>query len=323
MPIDVQEVKRRLMSLLEDENLTSEYIRRFGPKLDIKNIKKLKDAKKFQLREEEQTGEDPVYEILVKCPVCNFDKITGYELRAKSQQVTFNKFMVPLYQGAMGYRTVNFSRLAVIICPRCLLGSVDKKDFVSASPTAKNAPSQLNPNVILTLQERIGERKALLKSVADVSSFFGRPRTDDAAILSYRLAIMRAGIEAYYETPYSYYKMGAYSLKIAQILRDSGGNNEETLKEALDYFSDAFRLSNSPSEEIEYQSIYTIVALHMRLRNEQKAGSYMGVFDRILAEMKKKMREDPKINTICVEKWQQRTKALWEDRDNPDLFKFC
>jgi len=71
MPIDVQEVKRRLMSLLEDENLTSEYIRRFGPKLDIKNIKKLKDAKKFQLREEEQTGEDPVYEISVKCPVCN------------------------------------------------------------------------------------------------------------------------------------------------------------------------------------------------------------------------------------------------------------
>jgi len=323
MPIDAQEVKRRLMSLLEDENLANEYIRRFGPKLDIKNIKKLKDSKKFQLREEEQTGEDPVYEISVKCPVCNFDKIVGYELRAKSQQVTYNKFMVPLYQGAMGYRTVNFSRLAVIVCPRCLLASADKKDFISTSPTSKNAPSQIGPNIILTLQERIGERKALLRSVTDSSSYFHRPRMDDAAVLSYRLAIMRASVEAYYETPYSYYKMGAYSLKVAQLIRDAGGNNEETLKEALDYFSDAFRLSNSPSDEIEYQTIYTIVTLHLRLGNEQKAASYLGVFDRIGMELKKKMREDPKLNSIALDKWQQRTKALWEDRSDPDLFKMC
>ena len=39
MAIDVVEVKRRLNALLNDVNLVNEYIRQFGPSIDIKNIK--------------------------------------------------------------------------------------------------------------------------------------------------------------------------------------------------------------------------------------------------------------------------------------------
>jgi uncharacterized protein (DUF2225 family) len=323
MPINVPEVKRRLVTLLDDENLANEYIRRFGPKLDIKNIKQIKDSKKAQTREDEGAGKDPIYEIKLKCPVCNTDDVIGYELYGKSQAMTFNKFMVPVYEGAMGFRTINFSRLAVIVCPRCLCASPDKKDFIALSSIAKSNISQLPPNTLMTLQERIGERKALLKSVSDPKSFFRRPRTDDAAILSYRLALLRASVEAYYEIPYAYYKMGAYCLKIAQIFKNSGGNNEEHLKEALDFYSDAFRLSNCPSEDIEYQTIYTIIALQMRLGNDSKAASYIGVLDRIESDLKKKMREDPKVTLTYIDKWLRIAKTLWEDRSNPDLFKGC
>lgn len=322
MPIDVQEVKRRLNTLLEDENLANEYIRRFGPKLDIKNIKKFKDTKKAKLRLDEGEGEDPIYEVKLKCPVCNFDNVICYELRAKSQQITYNKFMVPIYSGAMGYRMVDYTLIAVNVCSRCLFASPDKKDFIYSTGNRSNM-SQIPPNTLITLQERIGERKALLKSVTDPGGYFKRPRDDDAAILSYRLAIMRAGVEAYYEAPYSYYKMGAYALKIAKIIKDGGGNNEDTLGEALEYLSDCFKLSNAPSEDIEYQTIYTIIALNMRLKNESKAASYLGVFDKITADLKRKMREDPKIILTYVDKWTQRAKSLWEDRDNPLLFKDC
>jgi hypothetical protein len=141
MAIDVQELKKRLVTLLEDENLANEYIRRYGPKLDIKHIKKLKDTKKMQVHEDDGSGEDPVYQIVLKCPVCNNEQVPSYELRAKSQAIQYNKFMTPIYEGAMGYRTVNYSRLAVSVCVRCLFSSPDKKDFISTSSTSRNALS--------------------------------------------------------------------------------------------------------------------------------------------------------------------------------------
>ncbi len=45
MAIDVAEVKRRLQTLLNDTNLVNDYIRQFGPTIDIKHIKAVKEAK--------------------------------------------------------------------------------------------------------------------------------------------------------------------------------------------------------------------------------------------------------------------------------------
>ena len=50
MAIDVVEVKRRLLSLLNDTNLVNEYLRQFGPTLDIKHIKSIKDARACERR---------------------------------------------------------------------------------------------------------------------------------------------------------------------------------------------------------------------------------------------------------------------------------
>lgn len=319
MAIDVAEIKRRLHALLNDGNLVNEYIRQFGPSIDIKHIKSIKDAKAKSLSAaEEGTGDDPIFEIQVICPVCNRENIECYELRAKSQQILKNKFLVPRYEGMSGFKTVDYTFLAVTVCPRCLFASPDKKDW---SRPENEAKSQLSANIIMTLQEKIGERKALLKSISGIEHYFKRPRGTEAAIASYNLATARAHVEAFYEQPYSMYKLGAYSLRSAKIIKDTGSDNREVLREALGFFEEAFRMSNCPSEEIEMQVIYTIAALCLKLGDPAKANSYLGVFSNLHNGRVIEMKDNPKLNCIIIDKWHDKAKQLWEDRDMPDLFK--
>jgi uncharacterized protein (DUF2225 family) len=323
MTIDVIEVKRRLKALLNDNNLVNEYIRQFGPTLDIKYVKIVKEKKAKAARSTEAgQGNDPVFEIKVNCPVCSQADIISYELRAKSQQVLPNKFLVPCYAGAMGYRTVDYTMLSVTVCPRCLFASPDKKDFARANPSgAGELKSQLTSNLIMILQERIGERRALLKYISDYNAYFKRPRTEDAGIASYRLAMSRANAEAWFEQPYSFYKLGSYALRIAKVIKDGGGDNRELLRDALSFFKESFRTSNCPAEEIEMQVIYSIIALCIKLGDQRQANSYIGVFTNLKNARVVEMKTSAAVNTMCIERWQEKARMLWEDRDRDDLFK--
>ncbi len=325
MPSDVAEVKRRLLLLLNDQNLVDDYIRQYGATIDIKYIKAIKEKREPDTRTEnndDSSGQDPVYEIKVKCPVCHFPRISCNELRAKSQQILPNKFLIPTYNGACGFRTVDYNLIAVTVCPKCLFASPDKKDFSrSGLQDQAEIKSQIANGILMVLNEKINERKALLGSVTDYLNYFKRPRSVEAAIDSYKLAIARAKAEAWYEQPYSLYKLGAYTLKIAKILKDSGKDNSEQLKVALEYFEDAFRTSNCPSEDLEMQVIYTIIALNIKLSDFKKANSFLTVFSNLLNDRTAEMKENPKLNTVTIEKWADRAKILWEDRENPDLFK--
>jgi uncharacterized protein (DUF2225 family) len=323
MTIDVVEVKRRLLALLNDSNLVNEYVRQYGPSIDIKNIKAVKEAKirSHAQLEEGGIGEDPVYEIKVKCPVCNQENIICYELRAKSQQILQNKFLVPVYIGTAGFKTLDYTLLSVTVCPRCLFASSDKKDFSRHDTTSHSEiKTQLTSNVILTLQEKIGERKAILKTVTDYESHFKRPRTFESAIDSYKLCGSRAKVEAWYEQPNAFYKLGAYTLRIAKIMKDSMSDHTETLREALGYFEEAFKTSNCPTEEIEMQVIYLITVLYLKLGDFKKANSYIGVFNNLHNARNAEMRENPKLNTVTIDKWADKAKYLWEDRERGDLF---
>lgn len=323
MTIDVVEVKRRLLALINDPNLVNEYIRMYGPTIDIKNIKAIKDKQSKSIRESESgSGEDPIFEIVISCPVCNQKDITCYEQKAKSQQIILNKFLVPSYKATTGFKTVDYTLIYTTVCPRCLFASPDKNDFTRKNKSSTGEiKSQLTSNILMTLQEKIGERKALLKSVSDYKQYFMRPRTDEAAIESLHLAIMRARVEMLYDLPYSYFKMGSYSLRIAKIIKETGGDNRDVLRDALGYFEEAFRTSNCPSEEIEMQVIYTIVALNLKLGDQKSANSFIGVFSNIKNNRIAEMKENPTLNTIAIDKWESKAKYLWEDRDEEDLFK--
>jgi hypothetical protein len=173
----------------------------------------------------------------------------------------------------------------------------------------------------MTLQEKIGERKSLLKSIIDYASYFSRPRSDDAAIHSLRLSMMRANVEAWYEQPYSYYKLGSYALRIAKIMKDAQRDNREILREALGYFEEAFRTSNCPSEDIEMQVVYTMVALHLKAGDQKSANSYIGVFSSLKNQREAEIRENPSLTITAITKWGDKAKTVWEDRDMEDAFK--
>ncbi len=326
MPADVKEVKRRLSLLLKDENVVSEYIRRFGPVIDMKNIKLIKEVEaNSDARGEEMDpskGIDPIFELVVTCPVCGNDNVRSFELKAKSQQLVENRLLQQEYIGAMGHRTVDYDFLSVSVCNRCLFASPDRKDWVNKNKiTGKAIQSQIPPNTILMLQEKIGERKALLEGIANVEEYFKRPRKSEAAILSYKLAALRAKIEAFYELPNSLYKVGFYYLKIAKIMKKRREDDTPALKDALDYLNECFKNSNASGEIAEYRVIYCIVAIYIRLGEYKKAHPYIGVLDKIRGELAAKSKSDPKINITFIDTWLNKIKNLWEDREREDLFK--
>jgi len=234
MAINNDEVKRRLKVLLNDAHLVNEYVRQFGPLIEMKNIKALKENQTLDGSKPATSEEDPVFEVEARCPVCNKEEIIGYELYAKSQQILPNKFLVPTYLGAQRYFSVDYTLLAVTVCPSCLFASPDRKDFNRKTVVGVgDAKSQIPGNVLLALLEQTGERKALLENVTDYENHFSRPRFEDAAIDSYRLVMARARVELRYEQPYALFKLGAAALRIAKIMKDSHRDNLELLREAL------------------------------------------------------------------------------------------
>ncbi|NLW33244.1 MAG: DUF2225 domain-containing protein [Fibrobacter sp.] len=324
MTVDVTEVKRRLNLFLNDPDLVDEYIERYGPLIDMKKIREMKDVRDARLKKLNpmDTGDDPLFQIMVKCPVCYKDQIPCYELKAKSQQITLNKFLVPLYEGAGGFRSCDFSYITVTVCPQCLFASPDKKDF-SRKSSANNSwiKGQLSGNLISALKEKTEERKEIIKNVNDYADYFKHPRLDNSAIASYRLAMARAKVEAWHEQPYAFYKLGSYALRIAYIMKEVHQDNTKVLIEALSYFEEAFKTSNCPQEEIEMQVIYLIVALNLKLGDFKKANSYIGVFSSLHSTRVAEMKDNPKLNTVHIDKWSDKAKYLWEDREISDLFE--
>ncbi|MFP4163220.1 MAG: DUF2225 domain-containing protein [Chitinispirillaceae bacterium] len=325
MKTDKAEVKRRLLLLIKDVNLVNEYIRRFGHTIDIKNIKAVKENRN-SLNQTNQTknapGKEPVFEIKVSCPICGKTDITCYELRAKSQQIKQNLFLLPVYSGANGYPTTDYSLLSVTVCPECLFASPDKKDFNrKALSGSKTLEAQHPANLVSSLKDRAKERKMMLTPIVNFENYFKAPRCANVAIDSYRLAMTRAQMEAWFEMPYSYFKQGFYALKIAKIQQDAGMDNSDTLNEALGFFEEAYRTSNCASDEHELQVIYLIIAIMLTLGDAESANSYLSVFSDLKNERIEEMKKNPVLNTFYIDKWTEKARYLWEERENPDIFK--
>jgi len=345
MPVDIMEVKRRLLTLLQDVNLVTAYLKRFGPVINAKNIKEIKyggkgagltkaaaglapkkpdagAAKGGPAAPAETAGEqDPIYEMSVNCPICGRTKITNYELRVKTQQILQTTLLVPVYVGASGYATVDYTRLAVTVCPDCLFASPDKKNFNYPSFTGTSEEkSSLPIGVIMNMKDSTEERKKLLPEALGKPDYFKRERSAKVAIESYRLAMARAEVEAELLQPYANYKLGSCMLKIAYIQKCEKQDDTESLKEALKHLEKSYSASECTSEEIEMQVLYLIVALNIRLGDPNTANIYLTSFGKLLNERVAQMKKDPSLTEKWIEKWQDKARYLWEEREDPSIF---
>jgi uncharacterized protein (DUF2225 family) len=230
--------------------------------------------------------------------------------------------LVPVYSPAKGFKAADYSRLAVAVCPKCLFASPDRKNFNYMSFTGNHEEkSSLNMSVIISLKDKIDETRALLPDAVGNESYFRRERSMKVAIESYRLAMARAKAEAELSQPYGYFKMGSYLLKIAYIMQCEGVDDSEALREALGHFESSFAKSECQTDELEMQVVYLLVTILIRLGDLTKANSYLSVFGKLMAERQEAMKKNPSLNTQWIEKWQDRARYNWEERDNPDYFK--
>jgi uncharacterized protein (DUF2225 family) len=323
MGFDDKLVRKKLEVLLKDSVLVERYLRTYGPRLDMSFVAKIKQSVVSETAGVTMgAADDPTYQITVKCPVCNQSDIVCHELKAKSLTMTPDRFLMPRYSGVKGFKTLNFSLASVTVCPTCLFASPDKRDYVTFSVQARTeTKSQLGPFILDELRKKVDERKAKVGSIADFAAFFKHPRSVSAGIVSYQLAIHRALVEASLETPLAWYKAGMYGLKIALLTRDAGKDDEVILKEASDYLGKSFRCGELKVPEMEYQLIFTICALYLRLGEQTQCQSFMGVLDKRRSDLDKLAKEDPSITTAQVEKWIDKIKDMWTDRDDPDLWK--
>jgi uncharacterized protein (DUF2225 family) len=242
-------------------------------------------------------------------------------LKAKSLTSAPDRFQVPRYTGVKPFRTVNFALFAVTVCPSCLFASPDKRDFVTFSVQARTEnKSQLSPFVIEELRKRVEDRKKLI-TAPHFGDFFAHPRSPETTIAAYRLAIHRAQIETSLETPLAWYKAGMYALKIALLQRDSRKDDTETLKEGVKYLSHSFKASEIKQPDLECQLLYLLAALYLRLGEQAQCQSYMGVLEKWKSEIGKGKGDNPDMTVAHVDRWLDKIKELWTDREQPDLWE--
>lgn len=323
-------IEQKLKSLLGSDDLVGLYIERYGELINLSYVEQLKEQLKKQhltaiskKNPEKKLGDDPVFEINVCCPACYKKNVVSYNLRAKSQVITENLFLVPQYSEFGEYFTENFNLLQTTVCPECLFASPDPRDWTKVnSITDAETPSQLIAHGKLMQEIRNQEltrKNAFPGAKADVN-YFTRPRSFEKAIEATKLSIMRAELEMKFLLSSVYYKIGSYNLKIADMEKKNMKDYRESLITAEKYFTDAVEKSDCQSVHSEMESIYQVVAISLFFQNRDKAAAYMKITKDALREKEIAVRENPipenKRLLGDVGKWEKRIGVLWEYRDD-------
>lgn len=317
--MDLKALKTRLgMFLDQDEAKIELYLERYGAELNMKNIKTIREEVIEVVEPEVEDGENPLFSIKVQCPICKNRAVEAFELLAKSQILSFDPFMMPIYKGAGDYRSVDYPKWAVTVCPKCYFASPDKKDFNVWNRSKKvYQKSQLSSGVILELLDNMGYRKSIVEEYPLKSQPTLIPRTTEAAVNSYLMAIERVKTELDFKINFATFKLASYWLKIALIQRQAELPFKDSLNEARLAMREAYLRTDFPSFEYEYQSTYVLSALELYFGDSGLCREYQASLDRIKADINNNGGAGD-INS-CL-KWIDLSKRLWEDRERSDIW---
>ncbi len=265
----------------------------------------------------------PIMTAIITCPVCDRDNVIFYSLKAKSLASKQNVFSIPIYLDTPKYVYVDYNDYTFSVCPDCYFTSANKKEFIYMDSIigVKNKTTLL-PKVLQHWKENPKEIEDILADNFVDETSFKEPRTDEGIISSYKLAIYKTSLEIKYKIPYSNLRRGKIYLKLFYTSRKLyKKDNEDILKLALEDFEYVFKESDFPEISYEYELLYLIAAIYMRLGDEAKATSYMKVFDQTKANILQKAKADQRINTSEVVKWLTRAKDLWQERSDNNVWE--
>lgn len=280
-------------------------------------------SKALSVPPEDTKMDAPLYPRTVDCPVCKKWGLNSQDLRAKSLSLENDPFLAPVYRTTGRWREVNYLCYCMAICDNCLTASPDRKDFNVYNPTTRQNQFSLLPvGVIRDLGETKEQRKAFVEKTGVGDSLFKIPRTYAGAIVSYQLADMRAEIEANSKVLGAYYKRGNYWTRIALLCRQSGMAEEDklALETAVEFFKEAFTLSDFPKIELEFQTIFIIFSIYLFFGKQKEAMDYMNVLGKTVQDLDK--LGDPRNEALAhARKWHDMIRNRWDDRDYPEIWK--
>jgi uncharacterized protein (DUF2225 family) len=328
------EIRRRLTIFFEqNQKMVQDYLDTYGSVLSLRYVQEIRDkyegkadpfaqleasVRSGQSQAEQENKGDPTFNITVDCPACKMWNLKHYELRAKSQIIKYDPFLMPVHTGHGEFYTVNFSNYAVTVCPRCFFASPDRNDFIVYSKARQETiPSRLSPALLSEIQDTMPERQCLLEESDATEELYQVPRDYKNSVLSYQLADMRAAKEAEYGHPFAYYKRGNYWLKIALLQRQNEVEDQSSLDNALKYLKEAFRRTDFPSPSVEYQTCYVIFMLLLKKGELKEARDYVGLMEK----SKKTLEVTGSQYLAALNKWLDKAKFMWEEREQAYIWE--
>ncbi len=354
-----QELRRRLAILFKSDNaMVDAYVAQFGCEINMKNIQAIREqfpgspgasaspTGAQPILEPTQPAptneppprpaytelalqqpvfdaklESPIYEVLVDCPVCKLWSLKSYELKAKSLTVVNDPYMAPVFESTGKFQPLNFLTASITVCTRCLFASPDRKDFIQYNKLRRQTdPSQIIPSVITALSESTAERQALRDSTGIGDELFKVPRNLAAAALSYQLADLRAAAEVKGKIQGAWFKRGSYWVRIALLRRQAGMDDTDALRTATEHYKMAFMHSDFPTQALEFQTLYVLFTIHLRLGDAKVARDYLAILDKTRQDMEKSSVVEPGTINI-LKKWIDQGRNRWDDREDPRVWK--
>ncbi|MCB1142395.1 MAG: DUF2225 domain-containing protein [Leptospiraceae bacterium] len=279
-------------------------------------------AEEIGEEQEPKTPGDPILVYDVTCPVCEFDELKYYALRAKSLMVKSNILEIPIYEDSPKYVAVDYNELLHTVCPKCFFVGGKKADFTYIDLiNNKKMHHQTDRGIIKHWKENASKIEDLIFDNFVDENSFTHPRTEEGVIASYKLAIYKNTQEIEIKIPFAYYKRARNYLKYYYFIKKFYKKfDDEILKKALEDLEYVFFKSDFPEKSFEFEVCFIIIAASIKLGDEAKAGNYIKVLDTTKGELTAKMKDDPRITLTEIQKWLGKAKALWQQRDDNSLF---
>ncbi|WP_411822380.1 DUF2225 domain-containing protein [Leptospira sp. 'Mane'] len=259
----------------------------------------------------------------VQCPVCTYEEVKNYTLKAKTLPIHHNIFEVPVYDDNPKYIYVDFNELQFTVCPICFYTGANKTDFNfhgSLSHTDKH--TETDKKILEYWDQNTKKIKAEFNTPSISPESFVHPRTPEAVLLSVNLAIHKASTELNAKIPYSLIKRAHRYVRLFCLnYKYNKQENLELLKKAVADLEEVFRLSDFPEKTYEFEVCYLIVVCSIKLGDETKAGSFIKVLDQTKGELTLESKTNPKVPLQEITKWSSLAKEVWQNRDDSTIWK--
>lgn len=270
---------------------------------------------------QKKMDEPPYYTVLVRCPICQYSPIPFVLPKAKCRNVFFDRFMMAHYTSLAGYTEFDWSSYEITVCPNCYFASPEKTDFITKNWTGNGElPSQLSQ----IQKEKFALAKAHALSIvsdkAGDKKVFVIPRSEEVVQVAFDLAIFKSIIDDKIGLDLGKYRIASYYLKKASIRGLSSSQSEKWLQNSARIYEEFFTTKLMENPEIEFQTLYRLMALNLYLKKFEESFRYFEQFAEIREREIQRGQKEDESYIRCLDKWQEKAKYLWEDREREDLW---